>query len=139
MISDLRVSVINTDGTLIFDNTLDTLPGENHLTRNEIKSAIESGHGRTIRRHSTSTDNTYFYSATKSDDVIVRSAVPYTVSLKEILNADRSFLWFMLCVTFAISIIGYYATRRIGRTITRLNTFAGMAERGERIYDVLFL
>ena len=135
-LSDLRVSVINTDGTLIFDNTLDTLPGENHLTRNEIKSAIESGHGRTIRRHSTSTDNTYFYSATKSDDVIVRSAVPYTVSLKEILNADRSFLWFMLCVTFAISIIGYYATRRIGRTITRLNTFAGMAERGERIYDV---
>lgn len=135
-LADLRVSVINVDGTLMFDNTLDSLPGESHLDRHEISQAMASGKGFTLRRHSASTDNTYFYSATKNDDVIVRSAVPYSVSLQEILDADRSFLWFMVCVTIVVSIVGYYATRRIGNTITRLNLFAEKAEKGERISDV---
>lgn len=82
----LRISVINTDGSLVFDNTLDKLPAESHLGRHEIKEAIANGSGRTIRRHSASTDDTYFYSATSTPDIIVRSAVPYSLSLQEILR-----------------------------------------------------
>ena len=134
-LEDLRISVINPDGTLAFDNTLDTLPAESHLSRHEIREAIENGSGRTIRRHSASTDNTYFYSATCESDIIVRSAVPYSVSLQEILQADRTFLWFMLGTTLCVSLAAYLATRRLGRTITRLNRFAEKAEKGERIYD----
>lgn len=134
--ADLRVSVIADDGSLVFDNTLDSLPGENHLDRHEISEAMRTGKGFTLRRHSRSTDNIYFYSATRRDDLIVRSAVPYTMSLQEVLDADRSFLWFMLVVTLAISVLGYFATRRIGRTITRLNRFAEKAEKGESVYDV---
>lgn len=135
-VADLRVSVITTDGSLVFDNTIDALPEENHLDRHEIMCAMANGSGYTLRRHSKSTDNTYFYSATKADGMIVRSAVPYSVSLQEILNADRSFLWFMLAVIFVISFLGYFATRRIGHTITRLNRFAEKAEKGESVYDV---
>ncbi len=134
-IDGMRVSVITTDGRLIFDNTLDSLPGENHLSRHEIAEAMRVGHGYTVRRHSTSTHNNYFYSATRRGDTIVRSAVPYSVTLQEILDADRTFLWFMVGVTLIISVIGYFATRRIGRTIIRLNRFAERAEKGERIYD----
>lgn len=134
-LEDLRISVINPDGTLAFDNTLDTLPAESHLSRHEIRETIENGSGRTIRRHSASTDNTYFYSATCESDIIVRSAVPYSVSLQEILQADRTFLWFMLGTTLCVSLAAYLATRRLGRTITRLNRFAEKAEKGERIYD----
>jgi two-component system OmpR family sensor kinase len=35
----------------------------------------------------------------RGDRYIVRSAVPYSVPLGEILAADREFLWFMLGVT----------------------------------------
>ncbi len=134
-IAALRISVINADGTLAFDNTLDSLPGDSHLNRPEIREAMASGSGYTLRRHSSSTNNNYFYSATAGDGLIVRSAVPYSMSLQEILDADRSFLWFMLLVTLGISLLGYFATRRIGRTITRLNSFAEKAEKGESVYD----
>lgn len=134
-IDGLRISVINADGTLAFDNTLDSLPGDSHLNRPEISQAVSDGCGYTLRRHSSSTNNTYFYSATAGDGLIVRSAVPYTMSLQEILDADRSFLWFMLMVTLGISLLGYFATRRIGHTITRLNRFAEKAEKGEQVYD----
>lgn len=129
-IDGLRVSVVGVDGSLVFDNTLDSLPGENHLDRHEISEAMRIGHGFTIRRHSRSTHNVYFYSATRGDDLIVRSAVPYSLPLHEVLEADRTFLWFMGAVTLAMSVLAYFATRRIGRTVTRLNRFAEKAERG---------
>lgn len=69
----------------------------------------------------------------KGDGIIVRSAVPYSVSLREVLAADWEFLWFMLGVTLLMSIAAYFTTRRLGHNITRLNEFAERAERGERI------
>lgn len=132
----LRVSVIDYDGNVVFDNTLDTLPSYSHLNREEIAEALNEGTGYTLRRHSESSDNFYFYSARKGDGIIVRSAIPYSVSLHELLSADYGFLWFMAFVTVLMCTIGYAATRKLGRNIQRLNRFAERAERGERIYDM---
>lgn len=131
---DLRISIINLNGNLVYDNTLDSLPLSNHLSRPEIVKAISSGTGYTVRRHSSSTDGVYFYSAMKDRGIIVRSAVPYTMSLQEILEADNGFLWFMFGITSVLSIMGYFATRKLGHTILRLSLFAKKAECGERIY-----
>ena len=77
---DLRVTVIDDDGRVLFDNSADSLPAANHLGRPEVTEAIAHGTGYTIHRHSESTDQYYFYSAMKGDGIIVRSAVPYSVS-----------------------------------------------------------
>lgn len=130
---DLRVTLIDRTGRVIFDNSLDTLPDANHLGRPEVAEALAHGKGYTIRRHSESTDRNYFYSAMQGDSCIVRSAVPYSVPLGEILAADREFLWVMLGITLLMSVAGYFATRRLGQNITRLNEFAQRAERGEPI------
>ncbi len=74
--NDIRISVIAKDGTVVYDNSTDSLPGENHLQREEIREALAHGSGYIVRRHSTSTGGYYFYSATKgSDGRIVRTAV----------------------------------------------------------------
>lgn len=135
-IEGLRVSVIGRNGKLLFDNSLDSLPGENHLDRHEIREALLYGQGHTTRRHSTSTSNTYFYSATRGEGIVVRSAVPYSFTLQELLKVDQSFLWFMAVVTIALSVAGYFLTRKIGKTITRLNEFAARAENGESISEI---
>ena len=132
----LRVTIIDRSGLVLFDNSLDSLPAANHLDRPEIADALTHGSGYIIRRHSESTHRNYFYSAMCGDRHIVRSAVPYSVPLGEVLAADREFLWFMLGVTLLMSIAGYFATRRLGHNITRLNEFAQRAERGERIDDI---
>jgi signal transduction histidine kinase len=132
---DLRVSIISSDGKLLYDNILDKLPETNHLMRPEIKQAMKSGVGYTVRRKSESDSQDYFYSAMKGDDVIVRSAEPYSITLGKLLQTNKNFLWFMLFVTVIISIVGYFVARRFGKTIVRLNEFTGKAERGERIYD----
>lgn len=130
-----RISVIDLKGNVVFDNTIDTLRNTNHLDRPEVRDAIILGEGCKVRRHSTSTDSNYFYSATRTGDLIVRSAVPYSVSLARLLEADKSFLWFMAAVTVIMSLLAWIATKRIGNAVSRLNIFARRAEKGERIYD----
>ena len=130
---ELRVTLIDRTGHVLFDNSLDTLPAANHLDRPEVIEALAHGSGYIIRRHSASTDRNYFYSAMLGDDLILRTAVPYSVPLSEVLAADREFLWFMLGITLLMSIAGHFATRRLGHNISRLNDFAERAERGERI------
>lgn len=133
---DLRVSVIKADGTVAYDNTIDTLPGKNHLDREEIRQAMAHRTGYTVRRHSQSTGDTYFYSATKGDNgYIVRTAVPYSMSLSTLLNPDFNFLWIMGAVALVMCVLGYLATRRLGQHITRLNRFADDMEKGARISD----
>lgn len=134
--NDIRISVISDKGHIIYDNTLDSLPKTNHLGRQEIRDAMLNGSGYAVRRHSESTGNYYFYSAKKSDDGnIVRTAVPYSVSFSELLQADYGFLWIMGTITLVMCVLGYFATRRVGLHISRLNKFAENAENGARISD----
>jgi len=133
---DLRVSIIDMSGKVIYDNTPDVSATSNHLSREEIREAMANGSGYSVRRHSETTGNTYFYSATMGDDgLIVRTAVPYSVSLSGLLHADLGFMWVMGVVTLVMCVLGYFATRRLGRHIQRLRAFAGLAERGVSVYD----
>ena len=119
---DLRVTVIDAAGRVTFDNSAGSLPETNHLDRPEVAEALARGTGFTIRRHSESTVLYYFYSAMSDGGGVVRSAVPSTITLREVLG-----------VTLLMSVAAYFATRRLGHNITRLRDFAQRAERGERI------
>lgn len=114
-LSNLRVSIIDASGQIVYDNSLDSLPHTNHLSREEIAEAIRTGSGYTLRRHSESTGETYFYSARRGEDgIIVRTAVPYSVSLHAFLQADKGFLWFLGGLISIMCVWGFFATRRVG-------------------------
>lgn len=133
---DLRVSVIARSGDVLYDNTLDSIHRTNHLDREEIRAAIANTTGFAVRRHSESTGESYFYSAKAGDNgLIVRTAVPYSVSLDTLMQADYGFIWIMGAVTLVMCILGYFATRRVGLHILRLKRFAENVEGGARISD----
>lgn len=134
-IEDLRVSIIDCAGNVLYDNSLDSLPHTDHRQREEIASALRNGTEYSVRRVSDTTGDTYFYSARRDGDYIVRTAVPYSVTLQELLTADLSFLRIMFAIIVVLCVIGYFATKRIGVHVQRLRDFASKAERGERIYD----
>lgn len=133
---DLRVSVISHDGKVLYDNALDSIRTTNHLDRSEIADALRNGSGFAVRRHSETTGENYFYSATSGPDGrIVRTAVPYSVSLDLLLETDYGFIWIMGGITLIMCLLGYFATRRVGLHIKRLNRFAENVENGAMISD----
>ena len=130
----LRVSVIDLNGRVIldsYDTNVDSLG--NHLQRKEIRQALHEGNGFDIKRMSQSTHETYFYSATRFGNVIVRAAVPYSVELTRSLQADNTYIYFAIVLTLLLGVALYHITHRISRHIGYLREFAVKAERGEEL------
>ena len=133
-IDKMRVTIIDTNGLVLQDNNyqgIDSLP--NHLKRVEVQEALAQGNGYDIKRTSESTHETYFYSATRFGDLVVRSAVPYSAELTESLKADNTFIYFTIALTLLLAIALYLNTRRISRHIGHLREFAIKAEEGKEL------
>ena len=133
-IDRMRVTIIDTNGRVLQDNyyqAIDSLP--NHLKRIEVQEALANGNGYDIKRTSESTHETYFYSATRFGNLVVRSAVPYSAELTESLKADNTYIYFTIAITFLLAIVLYLNTRRISRHIGHLREFAVKAEKGEEL------
>ncbi len=137
MMPDLRVTLINPQGTVVFDNSQKELSTfENHSSRKEVQDALLYGSGFAISRHSASIEGEeYFYSARyyPSKQIIIRSALPYNLSLMQHLSTDSQYLWFTTIISLLLVIIFYRLTRKLGKSITNLQEFAEKADKNEPI------
>ena len=120
---EMRLSVIDSCGTVIYDSTHMADSLDNHVMRPEIRSAIRTGSGYHISRMSSVDGRQYFYSATSGDGIVVRTAIPYSPSLNDTLRADRAFFWVMIGISLLVSAVGFFATRRLGRAIESVNIY----------------
>ncbi|MCM1107739.1 MAG: ATP-binding protein [Clostridium sp.] len=136
-VAGLRLTLIDKSGKVVYDNNDSTpFPESNHNNRPEVVKARKSGTGYAVGRKSVSDDTEYFYSAMLAGDgMVIRSAAPYNHTLRDFLQADRSFLWVMLMVTVAVGFAGYFMARRISTSISNLSNFAEKAGKGEPIYE----
>ena len=50
---DYRITWIDADGTVLFDNAVNANEMENHLEREEIKEALADGYGESVRYSNT--------------------------------------------------------------------------------------
>ena len=133
-VEGMRVTIINKEGRVLldsYDTDVDSL--DNHSNRVEIQQAIRKGNGYDIKRTSESTHETYFYSATRVGDYIIRSAVPYSAELTRSLQADNTYIYFAIALTLLLGVVLYWSTRRISRHIGYLREFAVKAEEGEEL------
>lgn len=106
----MRITVIDTLGNVLADSQQpDVSHMDNHLKRSEVIGAISNGSGYAIKRHSESTELTYFYSASKismaGNPVIVRAAVPYNAQLSDSLSYNNTFIYFALVVVLLVGFV----------------------------------
>ena len=126
---ELRISIITLSGAVIYDNTISLDSLDNHRNRPEVANALLKGKGYNISRQSASDGREYFYSATRGERVVVRTAIPYSNTLRDLLEADWSFLMVMIAITFTMSVIAYFTTRELGKDIERVNRYEAEQER----------
>ena len=142
MMPNLRVTLIEPSGKVVYDNTNANWKSfANHSSRKEVQDALMYGSGYSISRQSESIQGEeYFYSARYYPPyrIIIRSALPYNLSLAEHLQADSGCLWFALIICLVLIFIFYRFTRKLGKSITKLQQFAMKADRNEPIdMDIL--
>ena len=126
---ELRISIITLTGAVVYDNTISLDSLDNHRGRPEVANALAEGEGYNISRQSTSDGREYFYSATRGERVVVRTAIPYSSTLQDLLEADWSFLVVMISITLVMSVVAYFTTRKLGKDIERVNRYEAEQER----------
>ena len=67
-----RITLVDTDGTVLYDNREDPAEMENHADREEIHEAAMLGQGRAVRHSDTLSEKTIYYALRLSDGTILR-------------------------------------------------------------------
>ncbi len=131
---NLRLTVVMEDGKVVYDNLCDDVTKlMTHRFRKEVAAALVSGSGYDINRTSLTLGEEYFYSATYFPDegYVIRTALPYNVSLVEDLEADNLYFWFAIVLMLIFVGTVWRFCYHIDKHIVCLRTFATKAENGE--------
>lgn len=127
----LRVSLIDMRGRVTFDSANPRLVGTDHSNRAEVRDALATGHGYTKRRASRANEREYFYSATRGNNVVVRTALPYNQSLVDALRADQVSIYVVLGIAVVLTLLAFMASYRWSRSVRNLRKFVKAAEFGD--------
>ncbi len=73
----LRITWIDTDGRVLFDNDFAAARLDNHADRQEVKAAYKTGEGQAVRYSSTLNKDTFYYALRLADGTILRLAAEY--------------------------------------------------------------
>ncbi len=107
----LRVTWIDTDGTVLYDNDTDASLLENHAGRPEVQDALASGEGETVRRSDTMGRNTFYYAVQLDDGSVLRLAA----DARSIFSIFLSVLPILILIVVAIIVVSII----VGRLLTR--------------------
>ena len=114
-----RVTWIGTDGSVLFDSASDSNAMENHLQREEIREALESGYGESARYSSTLMKR-YLYCARRlSDGTVLRLSVSQDTVLVLLIGMLQPIM-IILLVALALSFV--LANRLSKRIVEPLNS-----------------
>ena len=95
-----RITWVNVDGTVIYDTHADTESMENHLDREEIREAIVTGSGSSIRKSDTLLERRVYEAVRLEDGTVLRISVDQKTMTILILGMLQP-----ICLVILIAII----------------------------------
>ena len=118
---DYRVTLIASDGTVIFDNKEKPSEMKNHKNREEIKEARELGYGESTRYSSTMTEK-YVYAARRlGDDSVLRVSSSYETVLGFMDDMKLAFLGCFIIIALISFYLAYALAKYILRPINNID------------------
>ncbi|MDR2646887.1 MAG: PAS domain-containing protein [Oscillospiraceae bacterium] len=108
-----RITLIDADGVVLFDNQADAADMENHLSRAEVQSAIADGIGESTRYSGTLLRQTYYYAILMPDGSILRAAS----SSGSVLSALTGTIIVSFLIVLVVFVIATALSARISNKI----------------------
>lgn len=124
MPSDVRFTIINWEGRVLYDNFLDVRKMENHLKRPEVQKSIGFGNGSNIRLSDSDNIKYLYYSKKYNEGYFIRLAVPYNVQLQSFINSGSSFIIYILLFFVVCILMMLYFSNRFSRSLKELREFS---------------
>lgn len=118
---DVRITLIETDGRVLFDNQAAAYTMENHAMRQEVMDAVAVGAGEAERFSDTLDETTYYYAVRMDDGKILRLARTIDSIYKSVLSMLPIMVGIVLVVAFLASIVARRVTANIIKPLDQVN------------------
>ncbi len=121
-IEELRVTWIDEDGTVLYDNDAEAIFLSNHNDRPEIQDAFDNGEGEAVRKSDTMNKNTFYYAVLLDNGTVPRVATK-AQSLWSVFMSVAPIIALIILLIIAICVvISHMLTKQL------LNPIEMMAE-----------
>ncbi|MHB8964056.1 MAG: HAMP domain-containing sensor histidine kinase [Saccharofermentanales bacterium] len=138
----IRITIIDFDGNVLFDNESDIAFETNHLDRPEIHEAIAArSTGKSIRKSDTLHINTYYFAKYESSlEVVIRAALPLNIYINSVRTMGIQLALVLGAALLAIATVGILVARVVARPLFSLKDAANRMASGDysaRVYKTL--
>jgi len=116
-----RVTLIDKDGTVLYESDEDSSVMENHLERPEVQEAIANGSGSAARLSETFGKQSYYYALKLSDGSVIRVSRTMDTVASEVLSRIGIAIGLILLLFLLEMFLARSVTNRIVEPINRLD------------------
>lgn len=110
-----RITLISKNGTVIYDNYATPNSMDNHLNREEIKSANETGYGEITRYSETAKEDTYYFAKKVNNDLIIR----VSCTRASIYYMVRDVFIFIISALFLVIVVSVWISKALSVFIVK--------------------
>lgn len=118
---DLRITWIDSDGTVLFDSKSDSESMENHMEREEITEALEKGYGESSRYSSTLLENTLYSAQKLSDGTVLRLSIAQSSVWKLLRGMIAPICLVALAAVLISSLLASRLSKKIVKPLNEIN------------------
>lgn len=119
--SNVRITLIDKDGIVLFDNQAEAKTLENHAMRQEVMEAVAVGAGEAERFSDTLDKTTYYYAVRLDDGKILRLARTIDSIYKSVLQMLPIMGGIVIVVAFLASIVARRVTFNLIKPLDQVN------------------
>ena len=120
-LGDSRVTWISADGTVLYDSKSNSDSMENHLERKEIRDALKSGYGESVRYSATLMEQTIYVAQLLPDGTVLRLSMAQYSIVTLVIRMGRS-VCLMILVAVVLSLwLAHRRSRVIVQPLNQLN------------------
>lgn len=119
--SNVRITLIDKDGIVLFDNQAEAKTLENHAMRQEVMEAVAVGAGEAERFSDTLDKTTYYYAVRLEDGKILRLARTIDSIYKSVLQMLPIMGGIVIVVAFLASIVARRVTFNLIKPLDQVN------------------
>ena len=112
---EYRLTLIDTDGTVLYDTGADASAMENHSDRREFQEAFLSGYGESHRYSRTLTEQTYYFAKKLSDDKVLRISTSQVTIVSLLLGMLQP----LLVIAFLAILLSVFLAKRASRNLVK--------------------
>ncbi len=116
-----RVTLVASDGTVLFDNYFDAAEMGSHADREEIQGALQSGAAQTLRRSDTYRKQMVYYAIRLNSGNVLRISTTCYTAAAVLTSMIQPFLWIAFAILMLSGLLAAQVSHKIVEPLNQLD------------------